>query len=55
MENLISLISEIGRASIDNEEDFLSKLLHSSLQIIPEAECGTVYLFKDKKVYFIDG
>jgi len=53
IENIIELISKI-EVEI-TEEEFLSVVLKNTVDLIPEAEAGLIYLFKDRKVEFIEG
>ncbi|MFW5991728.1 MAG: HD-GYP domain-containing protein, partial [Halanaerobiaceae bacterium] len=54
LEAVIEVMVELASANITNEEEFLSKLLHTATKIIPECNYGSVYIFKNGKVQFID-
>lgn len=54
LEAVIEVMAELAKAKITNEKEFLSKLLHTAIKIIPEADYGSVYIFKEKKVQYID-
>ena len=52
LENIIELISKIGTDT--NKEEFLSIVLKKSMELIPEADHGLIYLFENGKAKFID-
>ncbi|MGM0471625.1 MAG: HD domain-containing phosphohydrolase [Bacillota bacterium] len=54
LELVINLISQLPQGSIGDEEAFLSKLLYSAFTVIDEADYGSVYLFGDQEVEFVD-
>jgi HD-GYP domain-containing protein (c-di-GMP phosphodiesterase class II) len=53
-EKMISLISDIENLNTINEEEFLSKILKQAVEIIPEADFGSIYTFGEKYVDFVD-
>ena len=53
-EKMISLVSEIDDLSTISESEFLSKILQQAVEIIPEADFGSVYTFGEKYVNFVD-
>ncbi|MFW5988082.1 MAG: MEDS domain-containing protein [bacterium] len=53
-EKMISLVSEIDNLNTISESEFLSKILQQAVEIIPEADFGSVYTFGEKYVNFID-
>src|SRR6056297_427313 len=53
MENIIELISKIEVEM--TEEEFLTVVLRNTVDLIPEADAGLIYLFKDRDVEFLDG
>jgi PAS domain S-box-containing protein len=54
LEKVISLTSELTRGSLTDKREFLSQLLQSAFEIIEEADYGSVYLFGEEKVEFVD-
>ncbi|TDX48419.1 HD domain-containing phosphohydrolase [Orenia marismortui] len=54
LKDLIELLSNLSQSTIRNEEEFLSYLLNKAIKIIPEADYGSVYLYQNKKVKFLD-
>ncbi|HKL75397.1 MAG TPA: HD-GYP domain-containing protein [Halanaerobiales bacterium] len=52
LEKIISLTSTLATNELD-ENDFLKKLLKTAVEVIPEADYGTVYKNKDNKVKFV--
>jgi PAS domain S-box-containing protein len=53
-QKMISLISNIDDLNRISEKEFLSKILHQAIEIVPEADFGSVYTFGEKYVNFID-
>ncbi|RCW50416.1 HD domain-containing phosphohydrolase [Halanaerobium sp. ST460_2HS_T2] len=53
-EKMISLVSDIENLNTISEAEFLSKILQQAVEIIPEADFGSVYTFGDQYVNFID-
>lgn len=53
-EKMIDLTNNLYESTHKNEKDFLSNLLHTAFVLIPEADYGSVYIYKDDKVKFID-
>ena len=53
-EKMISLISDIDNLKTISEEEFLSKILKQAVEIVPEADSGSIYTFGDKYVNFVD-
>lgn len=53
-EKLIDLVLGIKELDTQREDVFLSKLLKTAIQLIPEADYGSIYTFNDGKIHFID-
>ncbi len=53
-EKIIFLSSKLMDYAFKNDEKFLSKILESSLTLIPEADSGTIALIEDKYVRFVE-
>ena len=53
-EKIIFLSSKLMDYAFKNDEKFLSKILESSLTLIPEADSGTIALIEDNRVRFIE-
>ena len=51
---MISLISDLNLADYNDEEKFLSNLLSAAVEIIPEADYGSVYTYEEGEVNFVD-
>ena len=51
---MINLVSDLNLAEYNNENKYLSNLLDTAVQILPEADYGSVYIYQDNKVDFID-
>ena len=54
LETLIELVAELSRLDISDQYIFLSKLLDTAVQVIPEADYGCIYVHKDGQVRFIN-
>ncbi|MGM0370830.1 MAG: PAS domain-containing protein, partial [Bacillota bacterium] len=54
LERVISLTSELTRRSLTDKREFLSQLLQSAFEIIEEADYGSVYLFGEENIEFVD-
>jgi len=52
LESIIELISKIDNET--NKEEFLSIVLKKSMELIPEADYGLIYLFENGEPKFID-
>jgi len=52
-ENMIDIVSDIEDMALLNEEDFLANLLDTAINVVPEADHGSVYTYKDGKVNFV--
>jgi PAS domain S-box-containing protein len=50
---VISLVSDIENLNTISEEDFLANFLKQAVEIIPEADFGSVYTFGDQYVNFV--
>ncbi|RAK06930.1 PAS domain S-box-containing protein/putative nucleotidyltransferase with HDIG domain [Halanaerobium saccharolyticum] len=53
-ENMVSLVSDIDNLNTISEAEFLSKILQQAVEIIYEADYGSVYTFGENHVNFID-
>jgi len=53
-EKMISLVSDIDNLNTISEAEFLNKILQQAVEIVPEADFGSVYTFGDQYVNFID-
>ena len=53
-EKMISLVSDIDNLNTISENEFLSKILQQAVEIVPEADYGSVYTFGDQYVEYID-
>lgn len=53
-EKMVSLLDEIDNLNEISEEEFLSEILKKAIEIIPEADYGSIYTFGDQYVNFID-
>ncbi|MCK8823801.1 HD domain-containing phosphohydrolase [Fuchsiella alkaliacetigena] len=51
-EKMIELTADLNKKSFQQEEKFLSKLLNTAINIIPEADYGLIYIFENNKVDF---
>lgn len=51
---MINIVSTLDKQNNFVEEDFLSDLLKSAVEIIPEADYGKIYLLEDGYLKFID-
>ena len=51
---MINTVSRLNENNFIEEDEFLSDLLHSAVEIIPEADYGKIYVCKDKKLKFIE-
>lgn len=54
LETLIELVAELSRLDSSDQYIFLSKLLDTAVQIIPEADYGCIYVYKEGQVRFIN-
>ncbi len=54
LETLIELVAELSRLDSSDQYIFLSKLLDTAVQIIPEADYGCIYVHKEGQVRFIN-
>ncbi len=54
LENLIRLTSELTTTNYEDERDFLSNVLQTAIKVVEAADCGSVYLFKEDRIEFID-
>ena len=54
LEKVISLTSDLTHDSLTDKREFLSQLLHSAFEIIEEVDYGSVYLFGEEEIEFID-
>lgn len=54
LNKLINIITELSNYTMEDEEVFLKRLFRTSLELIPQAEMGSVYIYKDERVYFVD-
>ncbi|GAB6100676.1 hypothetical protein JCM16358_25550 [Halanaerocella petrolearia] len=54
LERIINLTSNLTKSSIKNEESFLSELLNTAIELIPEADYGSVHKYDDNQVKFVD-
>ena len=51
--NMIDIVSDIEKMALMDEEEFLTNLLHTAVEVVPEADYGSVYTYKNGKVNFI--
>jgi PAS domain S-box-containing protein len=54
LNKLIDIITEISNYTLEDEEVFLKRLFRTALELIPQVEMGSVYIYKEDTVYFID-
>ena len=54
LEKLIDLSSELTRESLTDTREFLSQLLQSAFEIIETADYGSVYIFGEQYIEFVD-
>lgn len=54
LEKVISLTSDVGKFKLKDENEFLSNMLRTAINIIPEADFGTVYTYEKDEITFID-
>lgn len=54
LEKIIELTENLYESTLKDEEIFLGNLLHVASFLIPEADYGSVYIYKNGRVYFID-
>ena len=54
LEKLIDLSSELTRESLSDTREFLSQLLQSAFEIIEAADYGSVYVFGEQYIEFVD-
>lgn len=54
LNRLVSIITELSNFSMEDEKIFLKKLFRTVLELIPQAEMGSVYIYEGEKVLFID-
>jgi len=52
--DLVDIFSSTNHLKKYNEAEFLSDLLQTAVNVVPEAEHGIVYIYRDGKVEFID-
>ncbi|MGM0549025.1 MAG: MEDS domain-containing protein [Bacillota bacterium] len=53
-EQMVSLLDEIDNLNEISEEEFLSEILQKAIEIIPEADYGSIYTFGDQYINFVD-
>ena len=53
-DQMINLVSDLNLADYNNEEKYLSNLLYAAVEILPEADYGSVYIYENETVDFID-
>ncbi|MEC9491091.1 MAG: HD domain-containing phosphohydrolase, partial [Halanaerobiales bacterium] len=53
-EKMIALVSDIDNLSTISENEFLIKILQQAVAIVPEADYGSVYVFGEEYVEYID-
>jgi len=51
---MIELVSNLEDKALYSEKEFLTNLLENAVEIIPEADYGSVYIYKEGKVNFIN-
>lgn len=54
LEKIIELTENLYESTLKDEEVFLNNLLHAASLLIPDADYGSVYIYKNDRVYFID-
>lgn len=54
LERVINLTSKLSTIKMGDERSFLSNLLKTAIKIIPQANYGSVYLYKDDRLEFIN-
>ncbi|MCK8817435.1 HD domain-containing protein [Natroniella sulfidigena] len=52
LEEMIELTTSLSKVSVQNQNKFLSNLLTTALEIVPEADYGKIYLFKEGYLEF---
>ena len=53
-DKMINLVSDLNLADYHDEEKYLSNLLYTAVEILPEADYGSVYMYEAEKVNFIE-
>ncbi|MGM0502523.1 MAG: HD domain-containing phosphohydrolase [Bacillota bacterium] len=53
-DKMINLISNLALLENKTEKEFLSNLLNTAIEILPEVEYGSVYIYNQGEVEFID-
>ncbi|MBM7555770.1 HD domain-containing phosphohydrolase [Halanaerobacter jeridensis] len=53
-DKMINLVSDLNLADYYDEEKYLSNLLYTAVEILPEADYGSVYMYEGEKVKFIE-
>jgi putative nucleotidyltransferase with HDIG domain len=53
-DQMVELISNLVIADHQGEETFLSNLLQTAVEILPKADYGTVYIYREGEVRFVD-
>jgi PAS domain S-box-containing protein len=51
---MINTVSELNEDTEAGEEEFLTRLLHNAVDIVPEADYGKIYVFEGEKIRFVN-
>jgi len=54
LEKIISITCNLSNSSIEDVEEFFADLLHVAILLIPESDYGSIHLYEDEKVNFIE-
>ncbi len=54
LNNLLNIITELSKYSIEDEVKFLKRLFRTAFEIVPQANLGSVYIYKENQVNFLD-
>jgi len=54
MHKLLSTITDLSKYSIEDEYKFLTSLFRTAFEIIPKADHGSVYIYEDDIVHYLD-
>lgn len=54
LSEMIGIITDLSKSSYQEEPRFLSKILHTAIKIVPEADYGKIFLIEKGSCKFID-
>jgi PAS domain S-box-containing protein len=52
--SMVNTVSELNEDTEAGEEEFLTRLLHDAVEIIPEADYGKIYMYEGEKIRFVN-